>query len=329
MSDVLERRAPIKVRTRRLSHLGLPVRDVQTSCVFYRDVLGGEPMAAPENRARFRFGTFFVEVAPKAGGWTQPGAEYPHYGFTVEPDDYLPLIQRLRACGVPTHDPWTRHDDAETLMYFRDPSGNQFEMYCPKGFKGLALRRGDRAGGDFAIDFDALNYAELKDVAEAPPIRPGALAELNHMTIPVRDMQEMRRFLVEVLGGELVFALPDHITVSVGGAPVGFTDRLAALRPWTGPEVEYPLYGFLINGADLQAMQDQIQAADVPTSHIWTRDGVAAHLTFRDPSGNVFELIAPTGFPAVSQLPRRTPKGDEELDLKALSYDRWNDTEIE
>jgi hypothetical protein len=30
-------------------------------------------------------------------------------------------------------------------------------MYCAQGFKGK-LRRGDRAGGDYTIDFEALNY---------------------------------------------------------------------------------------------------------------------------------------------------------------------------
>jgi hypothetical protein len=66
------------------------------------------------------------------------------------------MKERLESYGVPTTEPWTR-DYVKALMYFRDPSGNLFEMYCAQGFKGK-LRRGARAGGDYEIDFEALNY---------------------------------------------------------------------------------------------------------------------------------------------------------------------------
>ena len=44
-------------------------------------------------------------------------------------------------------------------MYFRDPSGNLFELYCPKGFKDAdKVPRGAGVGGDYEIDLGALNY---------------------------------------------------------------------------------------------------------------------------------------------------------------------------
>jgi hypothetical protein len=44
-------------------------------------------------------------------------------------------------------------------MYFRDPSGNLFEMYCQNGPKEVAsFPRGPNQGGNYVVDFGALNY---------------------------------------------------------------------------------------------------------------------------------------------------------------------------
>ena len=45
-----------------------------------------------------------------------------------------PLKERLRELGVPSDDIWTPFR-SEALMYFRDPSGNLFELYCHEGYK--------------------------------------------------------------------------------------------------------------------------------------------------------------------------------------------------
>ena len=41
------------------------------------------------------------------------------------------MMAWLRQSGVTTTEPWTR-DGIKGLLYFRDPSGNLLEMYCPK-----------------------------------------------------------------------------------------------------------------------------------------------------------------------------------------------------
>jgi len=62
---------------------------------------------------------------------------------------------------VPTHDICTRNG-RDASMYFRDPSGNLFELYCESGFAG-EVRRAASAGGDYAPDVRALNYASWND----------------------------------------------------------------------------------------------------------------------------------------------------------------------
>jgi catechol 2,3-dioxygenase-like lactoylglutathione lyase family enzyme len=121
---------------------------------------------------------------------------------------FVPLKQRLEAFGIPTHEPWTRTGSTCALMYFRDPSGNQFEMFCPDGETGLRLRVGHRAGGDYVIPFPTLVYRELKEPTTAPP-KIDRLG-YNHMTLPSKDLEQSKRFLTEVFGGEMVIILPRY-----------------------------------------------------------------------------------------------------------------------
>ena len=54
-------------------------------------------------------------------------------------------------------EPWTR-DGVKGLLYFRDPAGNLFEMYCRKLGEAASFARGKKQGGGYEIDFAALNY---------------------------------------------------------------------------------------------------------------------------------------------------------------------------
>jgi hypothetical protein len=90
--------------------------------------------------------------------WTGRTAEYPHYAFYADGDDFLPLIDWLKRNGVTTPGPWTR-DGKKGLMYFRDPSGNLFEIYCGKDIPQAAqFPRGIKQGGSYATDYSQLFY---------------------------------------------------------------------------------------------------------------------------------------------------------------------------
>jgi hypothetical protein len=81
----------------------------------------------------------------------------PHYAFFVEPKDFLPMLGWLRQNGVGPSERWTR-DGVKGLLYFRDPAGNLFEMYCPSLPEAATFVRGKKQGGTYEIDFAALNY---------------------------------------------------------------------------------------------------------------------------------------------------------------------------
>ncbi len=141
------------------NHASIPVRDLEEAKRFYSKVLGGENVRnLASGFAEVEVGGATIGLSQQKGGWTGRDAEYPHYAFTMAPEEFYPFVEHLKACGVSTHEPWTRHG-VEALMYFRDPSGNLLELYCPQGLKDAdKLPRSVKAGGNLRIDFAALNY---------------------------------------------------------------------------------------------------------------------------------------------------------------------------
>ncbi len=141
------------------NHTSIPVRDLEQSKRFYVEVLGGENVRdLAKGFAEVTLGGATVGLAEREEGWTGRDAEYPHNAFTMDPESFYPFIENLKAHRVPIHEPWTRHG-IEALMYFRDPSGNLMELYCPEGLKDAdKLPRSSKAGGKMTIDFAALNY---------------------------------------------------------------------------------------------------------------------------------------------------------------------------
>lgn len=305
-------RAPV-----RFSHINLPTRDFAQARRFYTEVLGGE-LIAEGPTMRVQLGTFRIALCPQEGGATEPHREHPHYAFTVPAEHFKPLKERLEAFGVPTHEPWTRAGSPCSLMYFRDPSGNQFEMYCPEGDIGMPKRVGARAGGDYVIPFASLVYRELKDpTTEPPPVRA---SDFNHMTLPSKDLEESKRFLVEVFGGTVTIDHASHVTVVVGGAEIGNGGPMDG--GWTAPDAEYPHYTFMVEPDDLLPLIERLASFGVPTSDVFTRNGTDAAVYYRDPTGNLWELACERGFTGPT---RRTPSagGDYTPDLRALCYDHW------
>ena len=146
-----------------LNHLSIPVRDRAEAVRFFTEVLGAELALANPSFTEVRLAGTIIGLSEQKGGWTAPNAEFPHYAFSVEGQDMQPMKDRLESYGIPTHAIWTRHG-VEALMYFRDPSGNLFELYCTEGYPeaGTAPRPASW-GGDFSIDFPALSYDAWRD----------------------------------------------------------------------------------------------------------------------------------------------------------------------
>ena len=144
-----------------ISHMSLPCRDLRESKRYYTEVMGGELVHEIAGFFEVQIANVIIGLSEQPGGWTGRDAEYPHYAFFVEAASFLPMVDWLRRNGVRTSEPWTR-DGIKGLLYFRDPSGNLLEMYCPKIQEAATFARGKKQGGDYEIDFAALGYEWVK-----------------------------------------------------------------------------------------------------------------------------------------------------------------------
>jgi catechol 2,3-dioxygenase-like lactoylglutathione lyase family enzyme len=146
------------------NHVSVPCRDLDEAKRFFTEIFGAPVILEVPSKPPFaevQLGGVIIGLSLQPGGWTGPGAEFPHYAFLAETDEMLALKERLESFGVPTHPIYTRMR-VEGLMYFRDPSGNLFEFYCEK-FRGAdKLPVAASVGGTFTVDFKALNYSTWK-----------------------------------------------------------------------------------------------------------------------------------------------------------------------
>lgn len=118
-------------RFSKLNHLSLAVKDLELSRKFYIEVLGGRLVYDAPGFFEVNVAGTVIGMSSRLGHPQDSDAEYPHVGFEIEADQFLPMKQWLEQCGVKTHQIWTRLN-IEGLMYFKDPSGNLLECFCLK-----------------------------------------------------------------------------------------------------------------------------------------------------------------------------------------------------
>lgn len=141
----------------RLNHVSLAVRDVEVSKRFYIDVLGGRLIHDTPNFAEVLVAGTVVGMSDRRGRPQDSDAEYPHIGFEIESEHFLPMKRWLDDHGVKTHQPWSR-SHVEGLMYFKDPSGNLIEIYCPR-FEGAKEELQLAPNILEVVDLPSLDYA--------------------------------------------------------------------------------------------------------------------------------------------------------------------------
>jgi catechol 2,3-dioxygenase-like lactoylglutathione lyase family enzyme len=301
-----------------MSHVSLPCRDLKESKMFYAQVMGGELVHEVPGFVEYRIEDIIVGLSEQPEGWAAPGDEYPHYAFYINGSNFELMKNWLDHYRVPNY-PYRRDDIV--LMYFRDPSGNLFELYCDTGYQAIeALPLAPRRGGP-PIDFRSLNYHWRGQSAtpgagkETPKPRFNAFA---HASLFCRDLAQAKRFFTKVIGGELIHDVDGFAEVRVAGIIIGMTERPG--RP-TGRDSEFPHYAFFIAPEDFLPMVAWLRQNGVTTSEPWTRDGIKGLLYFRDPTGNLFEMYCPKLTDAAGFVRGAKQGGSYAIDFADLNYE--------
>jgi extradiol dioxygenase family protein len=120
-------------------HLAVPVKDLNETRIFYREVMGFEEGRSSDRWVDFNFyGHQFVihMVDEKAGLEVNPvdghSVLVPHYGVVLLWDDWEKLADRLKAANIEfVIEPYIRFEGKvgeQATMFFHDPSGNALEF---------------------------------------------------------------------------------------------------------------------------------------------------------------------------------------------------------
>jgi catechol 2,3-dioxygenase len=153
----------------RIGHVVIKVRDLEKSRKFYTDVLGLKLMLevpkikmaffASNGRDHHEFAC--IEVGASAPGPQKGEIGLVHIAFRLRDEEHLRAAYReLKEKEVPILS--TADHGITKSIYFRDPDGHQFEVYCDNSPEYIASL------GNSFMGTDKLDFA-----AEEPDIREG------------------------------------------------------------------------------------------------------------------------------------------------------------
>lgn len=147
------------IRTDRIGHVVLKVRDLERSRRFYTEVLGLDimrdlpqlKMAFLASNRRDHHEIALAEVGAGAGAPRESDAGLAHIAFRLKSEDELRAAYReFKERSVPIC--FTVDHGVTKSVYFLDPDGNQLEVYCDNPPEEIAKMKDPYFGLD-KLDF--------------------------------------------------------------------------------------------------------------------------------------------------------------------------------
>lgn len=227
-----------------IDHFVVPVNDVARWKEFTRRVLGGEDLGGGEGAGHLSFmlvgphhngGSFRKEALPEP---SPLGTALPRYGFYVRAEDLDTHRRRFEEYGVEASEPIHTSAGGEegTAVCFRDPDGNEYELWAPRSLPPGAMDSSNPMG------LGRISHAilESRDLDRSLAFHSSYLAvdPVHSADIP-KDMAVLRL----AGGGRLLFQKIEPEAETRGGERMGvhaaFTVRdeewdLVHERLWDG-----------------------------------------------------------------------------------------------
>lgn len=110
-----------------VNHITLSVTDIGKSLAFYSHVLGFKPIAEWPEGAYLLAGDTWIALVADKHARTSTLPEYTHVAFTVAPDDFQVLSDKIRASGAKL---WQENRSEGESLYFTDPDGHKLEIHA-------------------------------------------------------------------------------------------------------------------------------------------------------------------------------------------------------
>lgn len=106
------------------NHLTLAIKDIHKSFAFYKEVLGFKPLCKWDKGAYFLVGDLWFCLNVDQRRMLNPC--YTHYAFTIAPESFALMQQRLMNYGVQVFKDNTSPGES---FYFLDPDGHKLELH--------------------------------------------------------------------------------------------------------------------------------------------------------------------------------------------------------
>jgi catechol 2,3-dioxygenase len=162
------------IRTDRIGHVVIKVRELERSRKFYSEVLGLQVMKdlpqipgtflASKGRDHHEIALFEIGAQASAPGANQIGLS--HIAFRLQNEEELrAAYQELKARGIEIS--FTVDHGVSKSVYFHDPDGHELEVYC------------DNQPEDYAHIPDPYLGAEKLDFAQSDPGLADYFAQLR------------------------------------------------------------------------------------------------------------------------------------------------------
>ena len=110
-----------------VNHITLSVRDLEESFNFYTQVLGLHPVVKWPKGACLSAGEMWMALILDEHTRPGPLAEYSHVAFTVSPQDFPKMSNKIRRYGAKI---WQDNHSEGDSIYFVDPNGHKLEIHA-------------------------------------------------------------------------------------------------------------------------------------------------------------------------------------------------------
>lgn len=162
--------APGLLRTTRVDHVALAVRDVDKAMRFYRRLFGNEVLKDARTPRRYlRLGPCYMAIAPVAPA---EGERIDHVGFGIESFDLSSMKRELETAGF-------RVRESNVGLFVPDPDGTSIQIWADQSWKQLS-----NAAPEAGPKEDALFHPR----------------GMHHLAIQVNDMARATEFYRKLFG---------------------------------------------------------------------------------------------------------------------------------
>ncbi|TDQ37391.1 metallothiol transferase FosB [Aureibacillus halotolerans] len=136
-----------------MNHICFEVQNVETSLVFYTDVLKGKRLVQGRTTAYLDIGGEWIALNENTS--RQPVQQsYTHLAFSISEDDVEVWKQHLTAYGVSILKGRERAEEDRKSLYFYDPDGHLLELHTGTRADRLAYYRKTKPHMMFGEDED-------------------------------------------------------------------------------------------------------------------------------------------------------------------------------